>query len=102
MTEETTAAPVTRPGMIELTPEQSSRLFAVGYDREAKTLDVRFAGKEREPTALYRYANVEPAMFADMMEQQALGTFFRREIKAKPEEFPYTCLEKKPGEPFQA
>lgn len=73
---------------IELHPVQSSRIAAIGYHSEIETLSIQFPSG-----AVYRYANVTPAFFAELQAAESKGSFFEREIRKNPDLFPFARME---------
>lgn len=62
-------------------PVQSSNVVSVGHDGE--TLEIEFAGKDGKPGAIYRYANVSPAIFRACLAARSVGSFIAQNIKGK-------------------
>jgi hypothetical protein len=58
-------------------PVKSTNVEAVGYDLETKTLQVEF-----KSGGIYRYAGVQPEMYADLMEAESVGRFVSQVIRA--------------------
>ena len=59
--------------MIEkLTKVESSMVYAVGYDREAKTLEVVFTRG-----GIWEYADVPEREYKDMMQSNSIGSYMR-------------------------
>lgn len=59
-------------------PVESSQIAAVGFDEESFTLDVEF-----KRGGLYRYFDVSPEVFDDLLKAGSVGSFFGKEIKGK-------------------
>lgn len=57
---------------------ESSNIKAVGYDQEAKVLEIEFKGG-----GLYQYDAVEREEFEALVGADSIGAFFHREIKPK-------------------
>lgn len=70
---------------IQMQAVESSQIKAIGYDAESKTLAIEFKGGGE-----YRYANVEPELYQDMMASPSVGSFFYKNIKANKEKYPYS------------
>jgi hypothetical protein len=58
------------------TPVSSSNLRSVGYDAEARMLEVEFLNG-----GLYRYSGVPASVHAGLMSASSLGTYFDRYVK---------------------
>lgn len=58
------------------TPVQSSQLSAVGYDPEAKKLEVQFKNG-----AVYEYDNVPPETHASLIGAPSVGAYFSAKVK---------------------
>ncbi|MDE2470724.1 MAG: KTSC domain-containing protein [Bradyrhizobium sp.] len=69
-------------------PVESSQIHSVGYDPLTKTLAVRFHGPKGKPSALYHYADVAPAKFADFERAESKGKWFHQHIKRLPQSHP--------------
>lgn len=61
---------------IATVPVQSSNLKAVGYDRDAKLLQVDFKNNTS-----YQYAEVPPDLFADLLRADSVGSYLAQQIK---------------------
>jgi hypothetical protein len=55
---------------------ESSTVASVAHDAEKSVLEVRFHNG-----GLYRYQNVTPAMFRDVLEARSVGAHINRVIK---------------------
>lgn len=60
---------------------RSSVLRSVGYDEDARTLEIEFASG-----AIYRYFEVPPVVFVGLMAAESLGEYFSHHIR---DEYPY-------------
>lgn len=58
------------------TEVKSSNLKSVGFDPETNTLELEF-----NHGGVYRYFNVPPNKFHDLMAAESLGKYFDSEIK---------------------
>jgi lysyl-tRNA synthetase class 2 len=61
---------------MRLTPVSSSSLRAAGYDERRKWLVIQF-----NSGLTYRYSDVPPVIFAELMEAASKGTFFNTRIR---------------------
>jgi hypothetical protein len=57
-------------------PVASEAIRSVGYDPAARTLEIEFAQR-----AVYRYRDVPPAVHAELMAADSLGTCFNARIR---------------------
>lgn len=65
---------------IALTPVQSNRITAIGYDSTTTTLAVTFKyGK-----AIYHYPNVKPDVYEAFMQAESKGKFFGTHLQTLP------------------
>jgi hypothetical protein len=79
---------------IQMTPVQSSQLAEIGYDKDSKTLAIRFNGRHDEPKGrLYHYSNVEPETFEALQNAESKGSYFLRNIKPNPGQYPYEKID---------
>lgn len=67
-----------RPAHINRLAVDSTNLASVGYDRDARVLEVEF-----RTGSIYRYRAVPADVFADLMSAPSKGRFFAREIRDK-------------------
>jgi hypothetical protein len=72
---------------MEMVKVVSSQIDAVGYNKEAKQLDIQFKGG-----SVYRYDNVEADLHEKLMNQDSVGSYFINFIKRDPQKYPYTKL----------
>lgn len=77
-------------GAIPMQEVQSSQIEAVGYDAQGQRLRIRFRERKSLPAASYDYANVPPDVHVALMAAPSVGSFFGREIKRRPDLFPFT------------
>jgi hypothetical protein len=76
---------------------ESSQIAAVGYDPETQTLGLKFPPNKRQPEgAEYHYANVSPRTHQALMAAPSIGSYFGQNIKAHPEQHPFTKVEADP------
>lgn len=61
---------------MDMTPVESSLIFAVGFDVDKKELTVEF-----KKGGVYRYKPVPHAVYTAMLEAISVGKFFLRNIK---------------------
>ena len=79
---------------------ESSQIEAVGYDPETQTLGLKFPPNKRQPEgAEYHYGNVSPRTHQALMAAPSIGSYFGQNIKAHPEQYPYTKVEADPTPP---
>lgn len=57
---------------------RSSSLRAVGYDPEAKTLEIEFVHGE-----VYEYLNVDSETYQSLLSAESLGAYFQTHIRLK-------------------
>lgn len=69
-------------------PVSSSLIASVGHDPNTNVLEVEF----NHEGAVYQYQNVDAHVFADMMVAESVGSYFTRNIKKRPEMFPFTRM----------
>ena len=82
---------------MEYVKVESSQIAAVGYDPETQTLGLKFPPNKRQPEgAEYHYANVTPRTHQALMAAPSIGSYFGQNIKAHPEQYPYTKVEVDP------
>lgn len=61
--------------MGKLTRVESSMIYAVGYDRKTRTLEVVFNSGR-----VYAYEGVPPKVYKELMEAESKGRYMRAEI----------------------
>jgi hypothetical protein len=66
------------------TAVESSTLTTVAYDRAGQVLQLEFRSR-----AVYRYFNVPPGVYQDLMAANSKGAYFNRNIRGR---FPYQKL----------
>ncbi|MEN5099551.1 KTSC domain-containing protein [Stenotrophomonas sp. TWI809] len=69
-----------------------ARADCVCTGRQAPARHVRFfrgSGDKRGPGSLYHYANFDAADFAAFKAADSVGSYFGKNIKACPEEYPF-------------
>ncbi len=59
-------------------PVESSSLRTVGYDKEAKVLEIEFA-KGR----VYRYFDVPESVYLGLISADSKGTYFQKNIRGR-------------------
>jgi len=64
----------------ELTPVESSNIYAVGFRLHDQSLYVQFKSKGG-PDAIYRYIAVPPELYQRFLNSASKGGFFSREVK---------------------
>lgn len=60
------------------TKVESSNILDVKYDEKAHLLSIRFINR---PNWTYRYVDVTPSVYKEMMEAPSIGVFFHNNIK---------------------
>lgn len=79
-------------------PVESSQIKSVGYDPKTKTLEIEFV----QGGSVYQYVNVSPEVYEELMgvnvpadQQQdfSVGSYFIRNIKKRPDLYPYKKVE---------
>lgn len=80
------------PHSIVRTPVTSSLIASLGHDGES-TLEIEFRNG-----AIYRYANVPPALCVAFLAAPSKGAFFIGAIKENPD-YPYTLVQAAPPKP---
>ncbi|WP_366512705.1 KTSC domain-containing protein [Lunatimonas sp.] len=63
---------------IKRIPVASSNIAAVGYDKEARILEIEF-----HHGAIYQYVDVPEKVYEELMGSPAIGAYFMNEIKRK-------------------
>ena len=71
---------------MERKPLKSILLASMGYDKATQTLEVEY----RKSGTVYRYANVPPEKFKEMISDESLGSYFLKFIKPN---HPFTRIE---------
>ncbi len=61
---------------MERKPVESSMLASVGYDPASRTLELEFNSGR-----VYRYYDVEPEVYVELMEADSKGRYFLSEIR---------------------
>lgn len=61
---------------MEMQLVKSSNVKAVGYDVETKTLQVEF-----KSGGVYQYKEVQPEMYADLLEAESIGRFVSQVVR---------------------
>lgn len=83
-TQADTATPVTNLPLPELTPVQSSQIFAIGYSLSNMLLAVQFVRREngeRKPGSVYTYSKVPLEVANAFQTAESHGTYFGKHIK---------------------
>lgn len=80
---------------IALTPCQSSRIAAHGFDAQTGTLALQFKAKSGEGS-VYHYAGVPADMYEELRAAESIGKFFGERINVKDEngalKYPHTKI----------
>ncbi len=69
-------------------PVESSNIAAIGYDKEAKRLEIIFKNH-----GIYAYSGVPEETYKAFLAAESLGSYFTWYIRGK---FPTECLHKPP------
>ena len=72
------AAGAPKAGQIERVAVKSSSLLSIGFDREARVLEIEFRSG-----ASYRYLAVPPAVFEEMKTSASKGRYFAQFVRGK-------------------
>lgn len=78
---------------------ESSQIALVGYEEGAEyPLGIRFTPTKKQKEAgqggsEYEYANVSPEMYAELAQAESVGSYFGKNIKPFPEQFPFKKIE---------
>ena len=86
---------------------ESSQIEAIGFGDGfygPETLGIQFPPTKKQAAAgqsgsTYHYANVSPRMHQALMAAPSIGSYFDQNIKAHPEQYPYTKVEADPHQP---
>ena len=79
---------------MEMKPvEGSSTIHSIGYDQPTQLLRVQFKDKHGTISALWEYANVDPATAAALRGAPSVGSFLQTVIKREPARFPAVRIE---------
>ena len=71
--------PAARDGeWIERTPVSSSALRSVGYYEDSQTLEIEFTNR-----AVYRYYDVPPDVYRELMAAESHGRYFHQHVRDK-------------------
>ncbi len=70
--------PADAAGAIERVPVESSSLVSIGFDREARALEIEFRSG-----ASYRYLAVPPTVFEELKKAASKGRYFAQFIRGK-------------------
>lgn len=70
---------------MERVPVSSSLIASVGHNPTDNTLEVEF----NHEGAVYRYENVDAKTHAELMAADSVGSHFTRNIKKRPEMYPF-------------
>jgi len=67
---------------MERTPVTSSNISSIGYDEEAKTLEIAFLDKgSGGDGAVYQYYEVPKNVYDEIMEAESKGKYLHQNIK---------------------
>jgi hypothetical protein len=67
----------------------SSQLKSIGYDPSTQKMHIEF-GRQ----SVYEYSNITPEFYAAFRAAPSLGSFFLKQIKTKPDLYPYQRIDK--------
>jgi hypothetical protein len=68
---------------MERTPVQSSQIASIGYDAEKREMEIEFHGKKEAPGDVYRYYDVAPGTYQQMIAAKSIGSFFGKEVRGQ-------------------
>ncbi len=72
----------------------SSQISEIGYESGVEyPLGIRFPAGKRSPASEYHYKNVSPEMHAEFLRAESIGSFFGKNIKSRPDLYPYVKVE---------
>ena len=92
---------------MEYVKVESSQIEAIGFGDGfygPETLGIQFPPTKKQAAAgqtgsEYHYANVTPRMHQALMAAPSIGSYFGQNIKAHPEQYPFTKVEADPTPP---
>jgi hypothetical protein len=92
---------------MEYVKVESSQIEAIGFGAGIygpETLGIQFPPTKKQaaagqPGSEYHYANVSPRTHQALMAAPSIGSYFGQNIKAHPEQYPYTKVEADPLQP---
>lgn len=92
---------------MEYVKVESSQIEAIGFGDGfygPETLGIQFPPTKKQAAAgqtgsIYHYANVSPRTHQALMAAPSIGSYFGQNIKAHPEQYPYTKVEADPQQP---
>jgi hypothetical protein len=61
---------------MERTPVESSNLVSVGYDEQARVLEIEFGGQ-----SVYQYFDVPKWLYEELMAAPSLGEYLDKHVK---------------------
>lgn len=74
---------------MQLTPVNSTRFKAIGFDEDEFHLFVQYHPTKADPDGtIWRYANVSPEQFDDMKRAESIGKYFGLHIQGNPDHPP--------------
>lgn len=85
---------------IDMQDVKSAQIHSIGHDAETNTLAIRFFrgfGSEKQPGALYHYANVTSGDFAAFKAAESLGKHFGAHIKPFQDRYPFVRIDEEPA-----
>ena len=84
---------------------KSSQIEEVGYGSGLygpETLSIRFKSKSGITQSPYHYKNVTPQEYQALMAAESIGSYFGKNIKPFPEQYPFTKVGVDPTQPVQS
>lgn len=76
-----------KPNIHQYHQVKSANIKAVGYDPQLGIMDVIFV---QDPKMMYRYQNVTPTIYAQMMSAASIGSMFAQMIRKNAKLHPFT------------
>jgi hypothetical protein len=74
---------------ITLISVESSQLDAIGHDPLTNTLAIQFKGFGDKPGNVYHYDNFTTNQFAEFLNAESIGSYFKKNIRNAVEAHPY-------------
>jgi hypothetical protein len=82
---------------------ESSQIEAIGYESGAEyPLGIKFPAGKRTQASEYHYNNVTPELHAEFLAAESIGSFFGKNIKSRPDLFPFKKVEADPTQPLSS
>lgn len=74
------------------TPVTSSQIASIGYDAANGILEIEFTPSRKtpdQPGSIYRYTNVPPVIYSNLIAAESIGKYFGENIKPYKDLYPY-------------